>query len=97
MKALVRNPGETVTEADNIPGIDWNSGMPLTCSVWAGGPYTLVTDYVSPESVEGPEETQLIQSNPSAEQDAETLPETVTIDGKTYTKDELLALLNQTS
>ena len=33
----------------------------------------------------------------SVEQDAETLPETVTIDGKTYTKDELLALLNKTS
>ena len=93
MKALIRNPGETVTEADNIPGIDWNSGMPLTCSVWAGGPYTLVTDYVSPESVEGPEETQLIQSNPSVEQPAETLPDTVTYGGKEYTLEELKKLI----
>ena len=46
MKALIRNPGETVTEADGIPGINWNNGMPLTNPVWAGGSYTLVNDYV---------------------------------------------------
>ena len=46
MKALIRNPGETVTEDMNIPGIDWNTGMPLTCQDWAGGPYILVNDYV---------------------------------------------------
>ena len=46
MKALIRNPGETVTEADGIPGIDWTNGMPLTCPEWAGGPYILVNDYV---------------------------------------------------
>ena len=46
MKALIRNPGETVTETDGIPGIDWDTGMPLTDPVWAGGPYILVDDYV---------------------------------------------------
>ena len=46
MKALIRNQGETVTEADGIPGIDWNTGMPLTNPVWAGGPYRLVDNYV---------------------------------------------------
>lgn len=46
MKALIRNPGETITEDTDIPGIDWNTGMPLTNPVWAGGPYILVDDYV---------------------------------------------------
>lgn len=46
MKALIRNAGETVTEDMHIPGIDWNTGMPLTCPDWAGGSYVLVNDYV---------------------------------------------------
>lgn len=46
MKALIRNKGETVTEADGIAGINWDNGMPLTCPYWAGGPYILVNDYV---------------------------------------------------
>ena len=46
MKALIRNAGETVTEDMHIPGIDWDTGMPLTHPVWAGGPYILVNDYV---------------------------------------------------
>ena len=46
MKALIRNEGETVTEADGIPGIDWNTGMPLTCPDWAGGPYRLADNYI---------------------------------------------------
>ena len=46
MKALIRKPSETVTEDMGIPGIDWNTGMPLTCQHWAGGPYILVNDYV---------------------------------------------------
>ena len=74
-------------------------GNPLPGDGW-----TLVEDYREPadgedvegtghdsaqESVEGTEDVQPIQSTP--------VEETVTIDGKTYTKDELLALLNQTS
>lgn len=46
MKALIRNPGETVTEAMHIPGIDWKTGLPLTNPMWAGGPYQLVDNYI---------------------------------------------------
>ena len=46
MKALLRNPGETVTENTGIPGIEWDTGYPLTAPGWVGGPYTLVNDYV---------------------------------------------------
>ena len=46
MKALIRNPGETVTEDMDIPGIDWKTGMPLTNPLWAGGPYQLVDNYI---------------------------------------------------
>ena len=53
MKALIRNEGETVTEADGIPGIDWDTGMPLTNPVWAGGPYRLVDDYVPEDHADG--------------------------------------------
>lgn len=49
MKALIRNPGETVTEDMNIAGIDWTAGAPLTNKDWCGGPYTLIDDYVPPE------------------------------------------------
>ena len=48
MKALIRNESETVTEAMGIPGIDWNTGMPLTNPEWAGGAYALVEDYIPP-------------------------------------------------
>ena len=46
MKALIRNPGETVLEYYGIPCIDWNTGAPLTNPEWSGGPYILVNDYV---------------------------------------------------
>ena len=53
MKALIRNPGETVTEDMDIPGIDWDTGMPMTNPVWAGGPYILVNDYVPEDPADG--------------------------------------------
>lgn len=49
MKALVRNEGETVLETDNIQGIDWETGAPLTNETWCGGPYKLIIDYHPPE------------------------------------------------
>lgn len=52
MKALIRNKGETVRETDNIEGIDWNTGAPLTNPAWAGGPYTLIENYIPPEEKE---------------------------------------------
>ena len=48
MKALVRNEGETITADMGIPGIDWDTGMPLTNPDWAGGPYVLVENYIPP-------------------------------------------------
>lgn len=45
MKALIRNAGETITEANSVPGIDWKTGLPLTSKDWSGGPYKLVDGY----------------------------------------------------
>ena len=88
MKALIRNEGETVTENMDVEGIDWNTGAPLTNEAWCGGPYRLVDNYVAPvqegdvETFDGPEEVIVEE-------------DTVTIDGKEYTKDELRALLGE--
>lgn len=92
MKALIRNSGETILENDGVPGIDWNTGYPLTASGWAGGAYTLVNDYVPDTPDEDfAEEPEIVTAPAPAESE-----ETVTIDGKEYTREELLALLNQT-
>ena len=93
MRALIRNPRETVVESDGIVGIDWDTGAPLTNPAWAGGPYTLVSDYVPPEPVEDHEEPEPVQSTPSVEQPSETLPETVSYGGKEYTLEELKKLI----
>ena len=44
MKALIRHTGETVLETDNIEGIDWTTGAPLTNPSWAGGAYAMCDD-----------------------------------------------------
>ena len=88
MKALIRNKNEMVRYCDGIEGIDWKTGAPLTNQEWAGGPYSLVTDYV-----EDCAESQPIQSTPSAEQDSVDLTETVTYGGKEYTLEELKKLI----
>jgi len=93
MKALIRNKGETITEEMNVPCIDWNTGYPLTNPKWYGGPYTLVNDYVrtiDEDFAEAPE-PEIVTAPAPAESE-----ETVTIDGKKYTREELLAILNQT-
>ena len=81
MRALIRNKGETVTEDDGIVGIDWNTGAPLTNPSWAGGPYVLVENYdptvcevMNPDEFIGKAEVENLT------------PETVTIDGVTYTR-----------
>ena len=97
MKALIRNPGETVTEADGIPGIDWKTGMPLTNPVWAGGPYILVNDYVPEDTADDFDPTPArrkakgaVQAPPAqAPADApaqDPTPDTIVIDGVTYTR-----------
>lgn len=91
MKALIRDKGETILESYDLAFIDWNTGAPLTNSEWSGGPYTLVNDYIptaDEDFAETPEPE--IVTEPAEDE------ETVTIDGKQYTRAELLALLNQT-
>ena len=98
MKALIRNPGETVAENDGIIGINWDTGAPLTNPSWAGGSYVLVENYdPSVCDVVNPNEFTIQERGTDVNHVNTPTPETVTIDGKTYTKDELLALLNQTS
>ena len=53
MKALIRNEGETVTDCMGVPGINWDTGYPLTASGWTGGPYILVNDYVPKDPADG--------------------------------------------
>ena len=89
MKALIREKGETVLESDGIPGIEWDTGYPLTASGWAGGPYVLVNDYVQTADEDFAGEPEIVTAPAESEG-------TVTIDGKEYTRDELVALLNQT-
>ena len=81
MKALIRNEGETVTEDMAIPGIDWDTGMPLTNPVWAGGPYTLVNDYIPEDPTDVFTPAYASAQDPVVE---EAVPDTIVIDGMTY-------------
>ena len=86
MKALIRNPGETVTEADGLRFIDWNTGAPLTNREWSGGPYTLVNDYVQTADEDFAEPPEIVTEPAESE-------ETVTINGKEYTVEEARKIL----
>lgn len=89
MKALIRNPGETITEAMHIPDIDWETGAPLTNPAWAGGPYHLVDNYV--ELADGAIYDAAVYPEP---EDAPVpAADTIVIDGKKYSKEELRSLL----
>lgn len=82
MKALIRNPDETVTEDMHIPGIDWANGMPLTNPVWAGGPYQLVDNYA--KMADGAIYDVVVYHEP---EDAPVpVGDTIVIDGVTYTR-----------
>jgi len=88
MKALIRNQHETITEDMGIPGINWDTGMPLTNPVWAGGPYILVNDYV-PNNPD--DDFALADPTPAAAgtQDPDApvpVGDTIVIDGVTYTR-----------
>lgn len=76
MKVLIRNKDEIVKEDMHIPGIDWDTGMPLTNPDWAGGPYRLILDYEP--------ETEDSESDTENESDPEPESETVVIDGVEY-------------
>lgn len=79
MKALIRRENETVTEDMNMPGINWNNGMPLTNPDWAGGPYILVNDYVPEDPVD---DFDLAPAPAPAAQDPAS--DTIVIDGVVY-------------
>lgn len=91
MKALIRNAGETVTEDMHIPGIDWDTGMPLTNPVWAGGPYQLVDNYV--EVADGAIYDVAVYPEPEDPVTEDNVQDTIVIDGKKYSKQELRSLL----
>ena len=95
MKALIRNEGETVTEAMGIDGIDWNTGYPLTGDKWFGGPYTLVQNYVPPKDDEPAQYEEVLVEPAQVEIEEEVVEDDdyVIIDGKRYSKEELRSLL----
>ena len=81
MRALIRGEGETIIQGMKIAGINWDTGAPLTNDSWAGGPYVLVENY-DPAMCEVVSPEQFIKKA-----EIENLaPETVTIDGVTYTR-----------
>ena len=96
MKALLRNPGETVTENDGTPCIDWSTGWPLTDPAWAGGPYQLVQNYIAPKE-DAPETYEIVEPEPEPEPEPEAVieEETVVINGVTYTKAQLREMLGE--
>ena len=95
MKALIRNPGETVRETDGIEGIDWQTGAPLTNAAWCGGPYQLVQNYVPPVEENAPETYEVIEPEPAPEPEPVVEEETVVINGVTYTKAQLREMLGE--
>ena len=92
MKALVRNKGETVTEASGLQFIDWKTGYPLTDPKWFGGPYTLVENYI--EVIDGAIYDIAVYPEPEEEPEIEENDDDyVVIDGKRYSKAELRSLI----
>ena len=88
MKALIRNPGETITENDGLAFINWNAGAPLTNPDWFGGPYILVNDYVPEDPAD---DFALADPTPAAadapaQDPADDVQDTIVIDGVTYTR-----------
>ena len=96
MKALIRNPGETVCEADGIEGIDWETGYPLTSAAWCGGPYTLVQNYVPSKDDEPAQYEEVIVEDPEPivqDEDVVEDDDYVVIGGVRYSKEELRKLI----
>jgi hypothetical protein len=65
----------------DIPGINWNNGMPLTNPVWAGGPYILVNDYVPDDPADDFGEDPEPAAAPVTE---DQVQDTIVIDGVVY-------------
>lgn len=82
MKALLRKKGETVTEADDLVFINWDTGAPLTNPGWSGGPYQMVDNYV--EMADGA--IYDVAVCPEPEDAPVPVGDTIVIDGVTYTR-----------
>lgn len=82
MKALLRNPGETVIESYGIPGIKWDTGAPLTNPGWPGGPYLLVDNYV--EVADGAVYDVAVYPEPEDPVTEDSVHDIIVIDGVTY-------------
>ena len=95
MKALVRKKNEFILENYGVPGINWNTGYPLTDPKWAGGPSRLVENYVPPQenTPESYEEVLVEPEQVEVEEEIKNEDDYVIIDGKKYSKEELMALL----
>ena len=95
MKALIREPGETITENMDIPCIDWKTGYPLTNPKWFGGPYTLVQNYVPPKDEEPAQYEEVLVEPAQVEVEEEVVEDDdyVVINGVRYTKAELRSLI----
>jgi len=96
MKALIRNEGETVTERSNLTFINWDTGSPLTNSEWAGGPYTLVQNYVPSVNDEPAQYEEVLVEDPEPIPQEEEVAEDddyVVIGGVRYSKEELRSLI----
>lgn len=90
MKALVRNEGETITEDMDIPCIDWKTGAPLTNDKWYGGPYKMVDNYI--KVADGAIYDVAVYPEPEGDAPVPAA-DTIVIDGKKYSKEELRSLL----
>lgn len=96
MKALIRNTGEDVLEKDfGVLGIDEEMILRMCSETWAGGPYTIIDDYVEPDVAvdvgDEPEPAQII----TAVESVAEVPKIYHINGRDYSEDELRAMLNQ--
>ena len=91
MKALIRNRSEIVRESDGIEGIDWKTGAPLTNPDWFGGPYRLVDNY--DEVADGAIYDVAVYPEPEDPVAEDNVQDTIVIDGKKYSKQELRSLL----
>lgn len=88
MKALIRNNGETILETAHIVGIEWTTGAPLTNPSWAGGPYTLMQNYVPQDDT--PESYEEIVVDPVIEENEDDY---IVINGVRYSKEELRRMI----
>ena len=90
MKALIRHNSDPILETMNIPSIDWNTGAPLTNPDWYGGQYRLVDNYVA--VADGAIYDVAVYPEPEDDTPVPTA-DTIVIDGKKYSKEELRSLL----